>query len=299
MTEEQKHDGHRLAAGQVVQSKWRKLGGHRGPQVLDPSLIMALIMGFPDAGKSHLLESNPEAFIFNCDGTSTSNPDTVATIYPGYNAKGEMVDENGKVRPLTYEDIREKVATLEKMAANNEDRPTTVVFDSMTTLVALLKKWVPNNLFAATKGKEFRHLDGQMAWDALYTEVLSIFCRVRDAGYGCYVIAHLKRDIKNRGKDSEKETIIPAMSTNFAQKLLAHFEMVLSIDCELRYTSGGYKRVVTLGATYPDLTAENMYKHRVPIKVTLPAENGWQAFVDAYYAGLKQVHSKEQSNSPA
>lgn len=273
-------DGHRLASGAVVQSRWKDLGGLTGPQILDPALIKAIVMGFPDMGKSHFMQSNPNAFIINCDGTSTSNPDCVATVFPGFKSNGESVKQ------LTYDDIRELVDNLEQLKARNADRPTTIVFDSLTTLIDMLKDWVPNNLFASTKGKEFRHLDGQMAWGALYSEVIKLFSRVSAAGYGCYVIAHLKRNIRNAGKENEKEVIVPAMTANFAQQMLAHFEMVLSIDAKNEMTGKGYTKKVLLGATYADLKEQNMYKHRVPISVQLPKKGGWDAFVKAYYEGL-------------
>jgi len=286
---EAKQDGHRLAAGQVIQSKYKGLGGRQGQQLLDPALVKGLIMGFPDAGKSHLLESNPDAYIINCDGTSTSNPDTVATIYPGFNAEGRACDENGKAFTLTYQHISDIVGRLEEMAKRDEERPTTVIFDSLTTLMELAKEWVPENLFASTKGKQFRHLDGQMAYSTMYAELLKLFNRVSSAGYGCYVVVHLKRNIRNAGKENEKEVILPSISGNFAQQLLAFFELCLSVECEMKYTSKGYQRIVTLGATFPDLLQQNMYKSRVPIKLIVPEKNGWAAFVDAYYKGIKNT----------
>ena len=287
MTTEPKHY---LALGETIQSKYSTLGGMVGRQILDPAKMLMLLWGFPDAGKSTFIEGNKDAYIFNCDGTSTSNPDPKAIIYPGFNQQGLPVNEKMVPTPFTYDELLKKVVALEELSTKNLPRPETIVIDSLSSLITMLRDWVPENLYESSKGKPFHRLDGQAAWAALYGEAGNLIRRIRDAGYGCCVIAHLKKDVKNRGKDDEKESIFPTITVNFANQLLALFEMSVSISSSQEFKSSGkYERIVKLDAALAELMEQGIYKYRVPVEMVLPHVNGWDCFVEKYREALSKM----------
>ena len=97
-----------VAVGKTGAQKYSGLGFSGQKMVHPPGQLLGLLVGMPGTGKSSFVQSNPNAFIINADGTSTTNPNPQACIWPGVTADGQPMDVNNSKMVLTWEEILKK-----------------------------------------------------------------------------------------------------------------------------------------------------------------------------------------------
>ena len=193
--------------------------------------MFGMVVGEQNVGKSYLFQSNPDAFIFNLDLSSTVVPECVATIWPGIDEDGRPIDIDGKPIALNWDRILEKKNTLIQMAERNEPRPKCVVFDTITPMTRMLKPWVAKQM-----GRDkFEQLHGPAAYDKLFEEILQIAFDLKKYGYGVWFIAHLSKEFVQVSEDSStKQTeLVLNLSSGMNRRLTPAVEMIAPICCDV------------------------------------------------------------------
>lgn len=313
---------HTLASGVPLQSRYGELGGFTGSMIAPPEKITAFIVGLPGEGKSCFLQSHPDAFIFNLDGTSTTTPDVRATIWPGINSTtGRTIDEHSEKLNLTWDLVMEKVTILRHLSFTNSPRPETVVIDSLSAAVTLLRDWIPRNASKLSIGQnceDFNRLHGPAAYDALYHQIQSLILTLFRHGYGVYLVGHIVNATIQLGDDRFDFRPELTITPGFWKRIYSMFELVAPVCA--RTTSRTEKKVIkggTLrGKEQPDTTRdvtiyttehyidmkrekmEGIIKSRVhlPDKIILPLVGGWDAFREAYMQAIHESQHKENSD---
>ena len=296
------------SSGKTLTSKYAGLPGSTGRQLLPPGKSFGFIFGEPGCGKSHLMESHDGAFIFNLDQTSTSNPTPAAVTWPTVDSDGVPIDASGIKYAVTWPEVNKVIDILVEMAENKQPRPETIVFDSLTSMIALLKEWAPEGLpFATTTGKDFRELDGHMAWDFVYDTILRMSRRLRQAGYGVWLVGHT---VKEKQYDKNGNVVgtktVPTFTQAIWKRLFPQFEISATITkkkvhlktpkTEVIQLSGGKTRTrettetkqttqYTFGFNVEDL--KDFYKGRAYPEVILPPIGAWAVFCTAYQSELE------------
>lgn len=299
-----------LATGSTLQTKYGRLGGFTGHMIAPPERIKALILGLPGSGKSFFLQSHPGAFIFNFDLSSTVTPNPQATLWPGIDAAtGRPVNDAGSPIVLGWPAIQEKIAILKDLAATNQPRPETIVFDSLSAWSQLLTSWIPSaavSLFlrSAEKGPvdNFRALDGKAAWDAVYSIIHSTIVDLANAGYGVYVVGHVVQTKVPIGEDQFTAELDFAGGPGLWKRIFPLFELSAVVNTapstrdyvktETIANRDGTTRTITrrvsepckvhtLTYSMPNLTA--ISKSRVPIgDIKLPEQDAWAHYAKLY-----------------
>ena len=176
-----------LLEGETMSNKYENLGFTAQKMVHPPGKCFGLLVGMPGAGKSHFMQSNPEAFIINTDGTSTTNDTPQACMWPGVDENGYPIDVDRKQMVLSWDKILEKKDQLIELSKNNKPRPSTIVMDSLIPAIGLVKEYVTKKA-----GREnWKDLDGRRAWDDVYESLLRFGMDLRKFGYGFYFICHI------------------------------------------------------------------------------------------------------------
>jgi len=299
-----------LATGTTLQTKYGRLGGYTGHMIAPPERIKALILGLPGSGKSAFLQSHPGAYIFNFDLSSTVTPDPKATLWPGIDPKtGRPINESGSPIVLGWPAVQEKIALLKELAAADQPRPETVVFDSLSAWAQLLISWVPGaavSLFLRSPDKgpvdNFRALEGKAAWDAIYSIIYSTIVDLANAGYGVYVVGHVVQTKVPIGEDQFTSELDFAGGPGLWKRIFPLFELSAVVNTTpgtRDYTKtdtianrDGTTRTITrrvsepcknftLTYSMPNLSA--ISKSRVPIgDIRLPEQDAWAAYAKAY-----------------
>lgn len=301
-----------VARGATLSSKYGRLGGFSGPMVAPPGKAVSFFFGLPGEGKSAFVQSNPSAFIFNLDASSTTTPHVKATIFPGIDPNtGAILGDSGLPTSLSWSIISDKIKVLGELAASGAPRPETIVFDSLSSWIALLTQWIPPNAVQLGISKEpaaeWRHLHGPAAWDTLYTIITTTLTSLRNLGYGVIVIGHVvnaKIPLEENRYVLKPELTI---TDGFWKRLYHHFELSALIFADhVTETYDDVTTTVIRGETKTSnvkrtrsvlkhfmsvakLELAGISKCRVdlPERIELPRIGAWAAFETAYMAGVK------------
>jgi hypothetical protein len=180
--------------GRTRQQKWAGLGGHTGHSVAPLTRCRAVLASPPKVGKSCLLQSNPDAYIFNFDQSSTVTSTPRAVLYPIVGDDGSCLLDNGP-GVLSFDLIRQKHAALLQLARDNRPRPSLVVNDSLTTMVNLIRPWIAANAVQLNISKDpvddFKKLHGPAAYDALFETIVRFINELYQVGYGVITTVHI------------------------------------------------------------------------------------------------------------
>lgn len=287
---------------QIAAGRFQGLGGFTGHMKIPLSRSTVLIFSLPGKGKSNLVQSNRDAFIFNTDQSSTVTANPVAVIWPGVDPRtGQSINDDSRPFILAFDHILAKKAKLLELARDDKPRPATVVIDSITTFSALIKPYVTSN--ATTLGissktvTSFRELHGPAAWDAVYELCVSFISDLRNAGYGVTILAHIVKEKIPLG--DEKFTM--GVDFTFGAGLWKRLSPLLDYSClidkvpetisdkeEIDIVVGPgktAKRTVSkdrvVDAVYIDVLApeyQGLVKNRVSFpRFKIPAVDGWAA----------------------
>ena len=285
-----------IAVGKTGVQRFSGLGFSGQRMVHPPGQLLGLLVGMPGTGKSSFIQSNPNAFIINTDGTSTTNPNPQACIWPGVTTEGEPMDVGGKPMVLTWDKILKKKEQLINLAKDSMSRPRTIILDSLGPSIQLIKDHIIKK-----NGKEnWRELDGRRAWDEAYDGLLRFSLELRRHGYGFYYVCHLVNAKIPLGDD--RYTIRPELTItdSFYKRLFPMFELVAAFETNWKTESKevqmkgiggkpGPKKTETTKVqkyymTINDEALAGITKCRVnlPDKIELSQEDAWSSFEGQY-----------------
>lgn len=303
---------HQLAVGKPPQQKYPSLGGFTGVKMIAPCTgIAAFIAGRKGSGKSTLMQTCPDAFIFNLDGSSTVADTIEATIWPGIDPDtGQLLDAPGKPIHMTWDLCLSKINALKEASKKNLPRPKIVVFDTVTAWSTLLEEYIPRNasrLIGGADKSSWNELDGRQAWSTMYSIITSAIMELRQHGYGVYVMGHIVDNVIPLGEDKNKVEPQLAINKGLYKNIMWVFEMVgvmskmskakfvdrtLSIGGTKKESIAYVEHTITVrdSGTYSEIVHK-----RVPTldNVVVDATNGWSTFETAYNEARKAEENKE------
>ena len=248
--------------------------------------LFGMVVGEQNTGKSYLFQSNEDAFIINLDLSSTVVPECKATIWPGVDEKGTPVDVGGKQIVLTWDKVLEKKKQLIELAKTDQPRPKSVILDTITPAVRLLKPYIAEKMGRAS----FDQAHGPAAYDKLFDEVLQFAFDLRQHGYGVWFIAHLSREyLQVNDEGAKKEELTLNLSSGMVRRLTPAVEMIAPVCCDRKIKTVSEEKVIKSGGK--------------EIKRTVPAEKvvfeRMLAFDDPRFARIIRTRTtKRMPNIP-
>ena len=284
-----------LASGRPPSARYPSLGGTSGVSLVSPpERNMTLFAGYPNCGKSIFCASNPDAFIINLDKSSFKDPPK-ATIWPFMTPEGVFTTDGTTPFILTYDHIVTLIDKLKGLASGNQPRPRTIIFDSLGSLIPLMQQWAAKQ-FGKTAWKE---IDGRAGWGLIYDTIASQMNDLHNHGYGVIYTAHLVDSTKKIAEDVvQVVTEINLSEALYNHRLLSLFEFVAIIEKQPvmvkapdpRYPNDPRRQIdvpshrVILTDVTANLSLNRELKCRVDLKgpITLPRNDGWQVFREAY-----------------
>ena len=261
--------------------------------------LFGMISGAPNSGKSTLFQSNPDAFIFNLDVSSTVSPNPVACIWPGISPEGQACDVDGSQFKLTWKSVIDKYRQLMDLAGSKSPRPSIVVIDSLGAIINLAKE----NVMKEWQKDSWRELDGRAGWDTVYDGILRLAFSLRNAGYGVFFSCHIINSVIQLGDDRWVEKNQLSITSGFWKRFYQYIEFSAVIHPETSFierkepdttkTVQGreiripgksvQEKVQQRVLTTTDDAYEGITKSRVEIeRLVIPRSDSWQALADAY-----------------
>lgn len=293
-----------VSGGTTPTQRWESLGGHTGIQLKPITAVCGCIVSEPKKGKTTLFEGNQDAFIINLDGSSTVNPNCLATKWPPLNEDGTLA------KAITWETVDKLVDQLVSLAQKNQDRPKCIVFDSLSSWLELVIDWSTRHakdLGIVSQDKDdpahFTSMNGQSAWEVVYSTITQTIQKLRNTGYGVWILGHIQN--KNVVLANDALTIPELTITQgFWKRLHPRFDFIGMIhtkkvtimkDAPLPGRPGQTKKVKdrdefqrVLTIDYPQL--KSVLGARVPVgDVELPLDEGWTRFAEAYEKARNQL----------
>jgi hypothetical protein len=302
---------HQVTSTPVVQ-RYGRLGASSGRMVSPLHSLRILLFGKGGEGKTAFVQSFENAFIINCDLSGTTSADPKAAIWPAIDQEtGRAVSNTGAPISFNYEEIRKVIEILKDMAKKNEPRPLTVVIDSLTQLVELIKNWVVENarklslVGPESNVTEFSQLMGQAAWDRVYGQVTEIMDDLKSHGYGVIMIAHVANEKKDIGDNRFVFVPTLVMGKGLWTRLQPRFDMSASIKMESAKVKVDHEKVQN-GKTIKfseikdvtqcvfdleDAMFAGITKRRLSTmltKIPLPLRGSWEVVDQAYRKAVEE-----------
>lgn len=233
-----------VAAGTPPSAKkWGSFGFDSKGMSYPLSKMFGMVVGEQNVGKTFLLQACPDAFFINCDLSGSPNPNAVSVSWPYVDpATGNVFDVGNRPLSLTWDAVEAKVAQL-LAAPNNSDRPGMVVFDTLGGMIRLLQPWIATQLGRP----KFTDCDGRQAWDRLYAHIIDGVCmKLRTAGYGVWLVAHLGRQWKQLDETKSTEVLDFTIGDGLRARLSSVVEVIVPIVTEVATVSVVREVTVTL-----------------------------------------------------
>lgn len=220
-----------VAAGTLpTTKKWANLGFASAGMSYPLTRMFGMIVGEQNCGKTFLLQSCPDAFIVNCDLSGSPNPNAVSVSWPCVDSTtGNTLDVGNRPMTMTWDAVEAKIAQLVSLPPGS-DRPAMVVFDTLGGMIRLLQPWV-----AAQLGRpKFTDCDGRQAWDRLYAHIIDGVCtKLRTAGYGVWIVAHLGRQWKQIDDSKSTEVLDFQIGDGLRARLSSVVEVIVPLVTEV------------------------------------------------------------------
>lgn len=153
-----------------------------------PHRAFVLIMSDEGKGKSHLASDIPGALILNFDLTGYASQRR-AQVLPILNQEGNTKGSGGQKFIWTLDYLNKLKGELVDAALQNKPRPTTIVIDSLNSLLRIHL----NHYGAAISMSDYADV---------YDNVREFCLSLRDVGYGVWVLSHFQT-VKVRAKDAK------------------------------------------------------------------------------------------------
>lgn len=297
---------HQVAAG--VGRKFGRLAASNSPIHLPLHRIRALWLGLPGCGKSNLLQSCPDMYIFHLDRTSTTNQFLQAGLFPRINDFGQCLDEKDQPLILQWEHVLQRIKVLREMAETKDpQRPRAVGFDSLSSMMMFIRDYAVRNAamlkLKSSGAATWKDLDGKAAWDFVYSHITETIEDLYSLGYGVHVTGHVVNARIPVGEDRVSFAPELTVTDGFWKRFYFGLEMVALVvkrrvtiteQIEVKYQAGGkevtttrpQERVKDEVTVYVDKVEESLQgvlKKRVDVPPTvIPPTGGWEVFNDAY-----------------
>ena len=290
---------HTLATGSTAQNKYPSLGKVAGNSQYPLGKTFGLLVGESGAGKSFVMQSNPDAYILNLDETPSVCPNSEAVMFPVAGPDGRPVDEAGNPIVLTWDHIEEKKKALCQLATSNQPRPKTVVLDTIMQALRHLRPHV-----ATMYGREtFREVDGRLGWERLFDTLIEFAVTLRQHGYGVIFTCHLSRKHIPISDNQHVEEYRIMLSEGLYARLFPMFDVVFPVIAEWKVEEVEVEKEVTINgktikrnvkhtekirkhtAAFENEKLEGITKTRTlsPLtQVELPSVNAWDALENAF-----------------
>lgn len=284
------------------------LGYKNTMMVPGPSSCFAILQGQSGVGKTSLLSSNPDALILNLDLSST--PGKVApkaTLWPGLNSEGHPVRPHESGDPeqaqefvLNFAEVQTMVNLLCKLAQDKvEGRPRVVVIDTIDVLQSMVMQHCVENqqqlrLSSLGDKPDFYSL-GQAGWGKLADIIVSMVDRLRNHGYGVWLIMQTTMKWKKAGEVdqlAEDRLVTPSLFARLRPKAEMIFTVTKTKQSKVVEKNGrkmrdGEEVVHALHTDIVTLGSEGKSRRDLPAQITLPEANAWQMFETLYKESLK------------
>lgn len=271
--------------------------GMRGAELaaVDPDRAVIVVAGEKASGKSHLFQSNPNAFIINCDHKTISykeggKPVSKATMFPMH-INGKNYSAGREMKSFTWEDVRKCIDYLISIAGT-DSAPKTVVIDTITAARTMVMQW----LVTSYNKENFEQL-GERGWVKINSEIAGTVDKLVAAGYGVQLPFHVRKTyIQDKGGD--KRPVAPGDLAN---------KVMIGIDCPAgQWTALQSKPSMVLGITRKPKairegknTVQKMVTtlelgvnsgfddcfgsmYTLPDSIELPEENTWEHFCNVF-----------------
>lgn len=299
----------KVAAGTPPAGRWARLGFGAVPVSFDLSSMFGMLVGEQNSGKSYLVQSNPDAFIINADDSPVVNPKGQACIWPARDTNGRIIDLDGRPMVLTWESIERKKQLLVEMAKAGDDRPRTIVLDTLFPVIRLLKQHVTQSYGKAF----FEDLHGPMAYERIYGMLIEFALSLRQHGYGVWYVAHTVKKWVPVTEASNVQEIRLSMSEGLQERLSKTVEMIAPIRAVTTLESYEEDQTVEVGGrrvsrkvtrTRPVIRRtivfnDPAYSHLVRTRtlrpmpdVPLDEGNPWEAFSRAFKSAVEPTGEK-------
>ncbi len=216
-----------LAIGKTAAPKYPELGMSGVDMKPDLNHNFIMLVGIPGCGKSCILQSNPDAFIFNLDMSPTVT-NLQATMWPGIGRDGRLIDGTGGSTECTWDEVRRRVDILHDMAAKNKPRPTLICFDSLAGMFRVTRPWLAKKF----KKEEWKDL-GQTGWTEMYDVITAMPFELRASGYGVAYTCHLTKQYIQLSQEITE--VVPELTVtgNFFKQLHPIFDLVAPVKVKL------------------------------------------------------------------
>jgi len=277
-----------LAVGDTLTQKWGRIAWS-GSGAADPDHELWLILSPPKNGKTYLQQSNPNAFIFNFDGSPCVFPGCPAGVWPIRHG-GRVLDSDGRPIILDWPKVIKKKKELIRLAETNAERPSMIVFDTVTSMSKLLIDWIPTVM-----AKPDFTACGQAGWRYRNDVIVNTGLELMDAGYGVTWCVHLVAQKIAVGDQVVKSASLfePDLSDGLWQTLQPYPSVIARLaksesierpkDATGKLLPGNpiRKTQYELRTYDPAMPYSLGTRLRMPETIILPSENPWQAVLNA------------------
>lgn len=196
-------------------------------------------------GKSHLLQSAPNNFIFNLDQKGTVNPESQAEMWPPESGQDILWSAPGGKDDPAYKDSLSGVVDdlVAARKAGLEGTPEMISIDSVAPLMDCAIHWAAWDLMR--RQSDSRNLqpsdvtplmiaaqDGRHLYPRAYGLINNMKARILQAGFGLVVVIHLAvttKDVTVGNQMVKKEYRDLTITDNFKNQLLSTADLVLEV----------------------------------------------------------------------
>ena len=248
---------HTLATGTTLANKYPSLGSVAGNSQYPLGKMFGLVVGESSSGKSFIMQSNPSAYIINVDETAAVYPNSPAVMFPVAGPDGRPEDENGNPIVMTWDHVEQKKKLLCELATDNKPRPQTVVLDTISDSIRLLRPYIAKMY----NREKFTDVDGRLGWERLFETLIDFAVTLRRHGYGVFFICHLARKHIPMAENQHVEEFRIMLSDGLYARLFPMFDVVIPVMAEWRTE----ERIIESSTTVAGKTV----KRKVPQTVKL------------------------------
>ena len=197
--------------------------------------LIGMVCARSTGGKSNLFQSCPDAFIFNMDLAGTTLSPCRASIWPAIDpATGNPVERSGNqmmpIQNFSFNHVMEKVELLIQMGHDGvQGRPKMIVMDTLDRLLFYVtQQYLADNKISRLKqaGNTFD------AWDAIYTPIITLPQRFRNAGYGFWWTVQLGEKMVDSKGEQGRQLVKdrPLITDNLFSKIFPAAEVSAIVE---------------------------------------------------------------------
>lgn len=141
------------------------------------------------SGKSFLIQSIPGCVVIDCDKAGPVNPHPRAMIFPDPTGSIDLPHpslEGKRVTEFGFDYVRILVNRVCEWKKRNPDKPITVGFDTVKSLVEMrIRKWEDDT------GKSFADANGMQVWPIITGQILGLIDQLAEHGVGVILAVHI------------------------------------------------------------------------------------------------------------